>query len=421
MSENKKTESLRTVRNMTRHEAAPRKVVQPAGTNLEVAHLYNQKVVLETVRLHGPLSRVEISGHTALSTQTVSNIVDKFMGCGVLQTLGRRSGRRGQPAIEIDLNPQGGFAVGLQLDRDHMTGVLLDLEGTVLQRIHKEWLFPSPEEGLPYLIETVRSFIADQGLHLEQIWGVGLALPGPLDLQAGSAIAPPNFPGWDGVPIRDLLSEAVHLPVYLENDATAAAVGERWFGNGRNLNNYFYVHFGIGLGGGMILDGRPYRGASDTAAMFGHIPVDPAGARCACGGIGCLENYASLASLYSILNEHGRDGREAADLTKLYQIQDPILMGWLNQAVEKLIPGLIMIENILNPEAIIFGGRLPDELLGALVAMLDARLPSVRMRALSRHPRLLRAEAAGDSAVLGAGTLPLFAAFSPEHAILSKA
>jgi len=420
MSRNKISEPVRTTESASRRETSRRKVAHPGGTNLEFAHLYNQRVVLETVRLRGPISRVEISEHTALSTQTVSNIVDKLMDRGVLHTLGRRSGRRGQPAFEIGLNPQGGFAIGLQLDRDHMTGVLLDLAGTVHQRFHREWLFPSPDEGLPCLVETVHLLIAAQRLQPEDIWGIGLALPGPLDIRLGSAIAPPNFPGWDGFPIRDLLSERVHLPVFLENDATAAAVGERWFGKGRDLNDYFYVFFGVGLGGGMILDGKPYRGAFDTAAMFGHIPVEPRGVRCACGGIGCLENYASLASLYTWLKERGRGVQTAAELTVMYQQADPLLIDWLNQAVDRLIPGLIMIENILNPEAILFGGRLPVVLIDALVDLLEQRLPDVQMRSLSRHPTLLRAEAVDDSAVLGAATLPLFAAFSPEQEILSK-
>ncbi len=416
MTEKKSADLPRALRHMARHEASPRrKAIQPAGTNLEFAHLYNLRVVLETVRLRGPISRAEISEHTSLSSQTVSNIVDKLLNRGVLRTLGRRTGRRGQPALEIDLNPLGGLAIGLQLDRDHMTGVLLDLTGKVHQRVHREWLFPTPEEGIPYLAETVLSFITEQGLHPEEVWGVGLAMPGPLDLQAGSAIAPPNFPGWDGVPIRDLLSDAVQLPVCLENDATAAAVGERWFGKGRDLNNYFYVHFGIGLGGGMILDGRPYRGAFDTAAMFGHIPVKPSGARCACGGIGCLENYASLASLYAVLQKHGKNVQTASDLAELHLRRDPALIAWLDEAAEKLIPALVMIENILNPEAVLFGGRLPPTMIDALVETLERRLPDVRMRSLARHPQLLRAEATEDSAVLGAGTLPLFAAFSPEH------
>lgn len=390
-----------------------------SGTNLTFAHLYNQRIVLETVRLRGPLSRVEISGHTALSTQTVTNIVDKLLDRGVLQTGERRSGRRGQPAVEIDLNPQGAFAVGLHLDRDHMTGLLLDLSGKIHQSTHREWDFPSPDEALPFLAETVAALAQMQGLRIPDLWGVGLALPGPLDIQAGSPIAPPNFPGWDGVPIRDLLADAVGCPVYLENDATAAAVGERWFGQGREIRDYFYVFFGIGLGGGMILDGKPYRGAFDTAAMFGHLPVSPGGERCVCGGVGCLELSVSLASLYKTLELQGRIIQHASELTVLFAHSDRGLIDWLDRAADCLTPALVAIENLLNPAAIIFGGRLPEPLLDYLLDGLSRRLPPVQMRALPRHPQLLRAQFLEDAAALGAATLPLFEAFTPGREVLS--
>ena len=288
-----------------------------AGTNIESAHFHNQRVVLETVRIYGPLSRAEISSHTCLTSQTISNIVDKLLDHGTLVTRGRRSGQRGQPAIELDINPHGGYAVGLHLDRDHLTGVLLDLAGTIHQVIHEEWDFPTPAEALPRLSKTALTLIRKQELAAEDVWGVGVGLPGPLDMQAGSLVNPPNFPGWSGVPLRALLSEELNLPVFLETDATAAAVGERWFGQGRDLHNFFYVFFGIGLGGGMILDGKPYRGEFGNAAMFGHVPVEPNGSRCGCGGIGCLELYTSLASLYAAFQRHGYTVKHVNELDAL--------------------------------------------------------------------------------------------------------
>lgn len=369
--------------------------------------------------MRGPLSRVEISGHTALSTQTVSNIVDKLLERGVLLTGERRTGRRGQPAVEIDINPQGGYAVGLHLDRDHMTGVLLDLSGAMHQSVHVEWRFPSPDEAIPTLAQTVRTLAKKQGLNMDDVWGVGVALPGPLDIQSGSLIAPPNFPGWDGVPIRSLLSNAVERPIFLENDATAAAVGERWFGQGREISDYFYVLFGIGLGGGIVLDGKPYRGAFDTAAMFGHLPIDPHGERCVCGGIGCLELSVSLASLYKTLESLGNPVQSASELAALLDQNHKGLGEWLDRAADRLAPALVTIENLLNPEAIIFGGRLPTPLLDSLLAGLEQRLPNMRMRALPRHPRLLRACTVEDAAALGAATLPLFEAFTPGREVMS--
>jgi predicted NBD/HSP70 family sugar kinase len=366
------------------------------------------------------LSRVEISGHTALSTQTVSNIVEQLIDRGVLQVGTRRIGRRGQPAVEIDLNPGGGYAIGLHLDRDHMTGVLLDLAGTAHETIHQEWAFPTPQEALPALVEAVTDLYTRHGVTRDDIWGVGLALPGPLDIATGSLVAPPNFPGWDGVPIRDLLSHEIGLPVSLETDATAAAVGERWFGHGREVRDFFYIFFGVGIGGGMILDGKPYRGAFDTAAMLGHLPVDPHGKRCVCGGRGCLELYISLASLYETL-ETQTDFLHSADIvTRCFDNGDARLSDWLDRAADRLAPALVTLENLLNLEAIIFGGRLPDRVLDDLIARVSRKLPDIQMRALAHHPRLLRTHADNSAVALGAATLPLFEAFTPGDGVMSK-
>jgi len=391
-----------------------------SGTNLKYAHQYNQRVILETVRLRGPLSRVEISSHTALSTQTVSNIVEQLLDRGVLQVGERRSGRRGQPAVEIDLNPRGGYAIGLHLDRDHMTGVLLDLSGTPHQTINLEWDFPTPDEALPHLVNAINILIQEHGVTAEDIWGVGLALPGPLDVAAGSMMAPPNFPGWDQFPIRDTLSQRVNLPVYLETDATAAAVGERWFGHGRDMQDFFYIFFGVGVGGGMILDGKPYRGAFNTAAMFGHIPAEPNGERCVCGGRGCLELYISLASLYETVNPQHSVQESANVVAQCFENKDPRLMAWLDQAADRLTPALVTLENLLNLEAIIFGGRFPAPILDDLLARVSKRLPDVQMRGLQQHPRLLRMHADDSSAALGAATLPLFEAFTPSDSVMAK-
>lgn len=391
-----------------------------SGTNLKFTHQYNQRVILETVRLKGPLSRVEISTHTALSTQTVSNIVELLLDRGVLQIGERRSGRRGQPAVEIDLNPRGGYAIGLHLDRDHMTGVLLDLSGTQHQTIHHEWDFPTPQEALPVLADAVTTLYRSHGVTAEDIWGVGLALPGPLDVAAGSMVAPPNFLGWDQVPIRDLLSQEINLPVSLETDATAAAVGERWFGHGRDMRDFFYIFFGVGVGGGMILNGKPYRGAFNTAAMFGHVPVEPYGQRCVCGGRGCLELYISLASLYDALGSMDQLERSASAVTQHFVNRDARLMEWLDRAADRLAPALVTLENLLNLEAIIFGGRLPAPVLDDLLLRVSERLPDVQMRALQHHPRLLRTHAEDRAAALGAATLPLYDAFTPSDNVISK-
>ncbi len=392
-----------------------------SGTNLTYAHQFNRRIVLETVRLHGPLSRADISRYTALTAQTVSNIVDKLLEEGVVTPTGRRTGARGQPAVEIGLNPDGGYAIGLHLDRDHLTGVLVDLAGGVRRRFYREWSFPTPAEAVPELVSVTQRLCLDGGIGLESLWGLGVCVPGPIETRTGRVTAPPNFPGWENAPLRDLLTAQLDLPTYLDTDATSAAVGERWFGAGREVEDFLYVYFSVGLGGGLILNGRPYRGPHSTAGMFGHLPVDPDGARCACGGIGCLELYASLASLYEALARAGIRAHAPSDLEWLLHGGDPVLLGWIEQAAARMARGLVIVENLLNPQAILFGGRLPDALLDRLLEELSRRLPDIRTRGVGDRLPLLKAEAAEDDAALGAATMPLFEALTPGQEVLAKA
>jgi len=382
------------------------------GTNLKVSHVHNQRVVLETVRLRGPISRAEISNFTALTPQTISNIVDKLLERGVLQTLGRRTGLRGQPALELNINPYGGYGIGVHLDRDLLTVVLLDLSGVSHQETHHEWNFPTPDEAVPLIISTISEMVKRQGLSKQDLWGVGIALPGPIDHKEGKLVNPPNFPGWDGVPLRSLLSEKLKMPVFLEADASAAAEGERWFGQGKGIDDYFYVYFSIGLGGGMIVNGQPYVGAFGNAGMLGHLPVDPTGEHCPCGGTGCLELYASLTSLYKALAETGSQDHSSEYYGKLLAENDPSLMTWLQTAAGHLTTALVTLESLLSPSAVIFGGHLPAPLLTWLINELEVRIPKRRTNIFLPHPVLIQSEIFESAAALGAATLPLFSEFA---------
>lgn len=378
-----------------------------SGTNLEYTRSYNQRVVLEAIRLHEPVSRAEIARHTGLTMQTVSNIVGELLDRRVVKAGNKRLGRRGQPALEISLNPEGAFSIGLHLDRDHLTGVLMDLKGSVHRQVHYELSLPLPAQALTLMQEAVLKL--KKGRRNLELWGIGVALPGPMEMESGRVTAVPNFPGWQDVAVRDWLEEHLGVLVYLENDATAAAIGERWHGVGRAYSDFFYIYFGINLGGGAILAGHPYRGATGNAGEFGYIPLrldhQPLP----------LEKYVSLGALYKAL-----EVSQPETLEELFQQQDARLLDWLDQAVGRLIPPLVTVESLLDPQAVIFGGRLPQPLLAYLVERLTQLLPPQRMPGLPRYPQLLLGQARQDAACLGAATLPFYEEIAPSHHLLLK-
>ncbi|MGP1397820.1 MAG: ROK family transcriptional regulator [Inquilinaceae bacterium] len=390
------------------------------GTNLEHARSYNRRVVLEAVRVHGPVSRAEITRLTSLSAQTVSNIALELNQAGLVRSTGRRKATRGQPPVELAIDAEGGFTVGLQLDHETLVAVLVDLIGAVRRRIEVPVDRPGPDTALPLMAECVERLIAATGTPRGRVLGVGVVMPGPFDVDALTSVGPTTLPGWRGVDTSGRLAETLRLPVLVENDATAAAIGERLYGDARGLRSFVYLFIGTGLGGGLILEGQPYKGAFGNAGEIGHIIVDPRGHPCFCGNRGCLERYLSLHAAHEAMKRAGVPTARTEDLTAALAAGSPPLLAWLDEAADRLRVALATIENMLDPEAILIGGYLPDPLADALVARAAPLRPSVSDRRERRHPRLIRASAGADATALGAALLPIFDRMNPSFRLLFK-
>jgi len=380
---------------------------------------YNQRMVLEMVRLHGPLSRADIARQVSLTKQTVSNIVGELISQGlVVETSQRQSRKGGKPATDLEINPEGAFTVGLALGRDRLSGVLVNLAGIVRARVRYDLEFPSPDETVRLMGEATRRLTEGQDIPSERLWGVGVGVPGPLDTRSGNVVSPPNFPGWEEVPIVDLLRAHTGHPIYLENNATAAAIGETWYGVGRYVRTFFYVFFGIGLGGGLIISGEPYRGASGNAGAFGNTPVVSFGGGGTYVGAARLEDYVSLSALSRQLGGQDFKIPNYAELGALCKRGHPPLMTWLRVAARYLAPALANIENTFDPEAVVFGGRLPESLIGELIREVERLLPRFRLPGKTQVPKLVAAQSGEDAAALGVATLPIHEALTPNHEVL---
>jgi len=232
------------------------------ATNIEQAKLINLWVVFAAVRLHGPLSRADIARLTGLSKQTVSNLADELYEAGLLRPEGRKIAGVGKPSIQLAINPEGGFTIGLQLDRGRLVAVVADLSGQVHRRAVQPVEMPSPEQTVPRLKQQVEAIIAEAGIARDRLLGVGLVMPGPFQVEG---LGPTSLPGWDGLKIAADLEAAIGLPVQLENDATAAASAEWLYGAARSLSTFVYIFIGIGLGAGLMIEGRAFSGAAGNA------------------------------------------------------------------------------------------------------------------------------------------------------------
>jgi predicted NBD/HSP70 family sugar kinase len=384
------------------------------GNNPERNRMHNRRVVLDAVRLHGPLGRTAIARLAHLTPQAVSNIVSELLCEGLLFECGRLRAGRGLPPVQVAVNPNGGMTVGIEIAADHLVMVLVDLTGHVRANRTLPLEEASPGHIVPLVRHEIDKICKAVPGSRDRLLGVGVVMPGPFDIEGMSSVGPTTLPGWTGKDPAGILTTATGIGTLVENDATAAAVGERLHGVARELKNFCLVYFGAGLGLGIVADGRPMRGAFGNAGEIGHVIVHPGGSPCACGNHGCLERYASLHALKERLSAAGVACRSVSDLEALHEAQNPIVKQWVAQAAAHLSPVVGMLENLLDPECIVFGGALPDALLDDLIAALQPLPLSVASRRRRVLPRIIRGTTGLLTAALGAAALPLLETMTPK-------
>jgi len=395
------------------------------GTNLVYTKKYNLRIVHEVIRVLGPLSRADIARHTELSVQTISNLVKELLELRLVLEGERRSEGRGAPSTTLTLNPDGAYAVGLDLDRDHLTGVLVDLAGNVRHRVHVELDSPTPAEALTLMVETTNTLVQRQKLRLDQVAGLGVGVPGPMhqaENGKGYVVNPKAFPGWQNIPLAGWLQDQLDMPVYLENNAMAAAVGERWYGAGRQIETFFYIYFGSGLGGGLVMHGQPYEGFTGNAGEIGYLPTVLAGDSTSrdSGDAPHVGLHFNMPRLYETLRREGTPVRTLEDLDGLLEARHPALLAWMDDASDHLTGLVLAIEYLLDPEAICFGGRLSSAIVGELMDRVATQLPARRIGGKVTAPRHFLATAGVDAAALGVATLPIYEIFAPAPQVLLK-
>jgi predicted NBD/HSP70 family sugar kinase len=366
-----------------------------ANSASRVRH-HNRRVLLHALRLQGSLSRAELARKTGLTPQAIANIVDDLISTGLVREAGRRKAKRGQPPIEIEIAKDGGYALGIRVDATHFHAAAADLGGNIIET--REGPTPSPAEGewLDFLGRLYADFA--QRFGAERCLGLGLVTPGPFDVTWPGVPTPGAVPALQSRAIAEALAEKTGTDVLLENDATAAALGEKLYGEAVNLNDFFYVFIGEGVGGGIVIRGEPYRGNRGNAGEFGHAVIDPHGPPCYCGNRGCLGEYLSLSAMRRDLAQAEALGEDAGTARN----------DWIRRAAEGLSIGITTIENLFDPQRIILGGAAPVSLLEDLAGHLRRLRPSVRQD--FGEDRLRLSKLGERSAALGASALPILAA-----------
>lgn len=387
------------------------------GNSQEQNKPYNRRLVLEAIRLQGPISRTKIADLLGLSSQSITNIVRDLVAEDLVEQTRGKAVQRGQPPIELRVNPSGAFAIGMQISQHSLKAILVDLSDQIIHEALIPLNSTSPDHILPEvtrLVDLLKNKLGEY--ERDRIGGLGVAMPGPFGVLTESGWGEASLPEWQRLDISDLLSKASGLPVFLGNDATVAAIGEKHYGVGQKLQNFFYIHFGsTGLGGGMVIDGNAYRGSFGNAGEFGHLPLEPQGEQCSCGNCGCLEKYVSLEALLSFLNQKWTMRVEKAELDLLFQNQPELFDDWLTSAAEKLARGICIVENLLDPQTVVVGGELPEPLFDALLRHLNPLLPSVSQHSARDSARLIKSQLGAIRTLHGSAALVMYEILSPSQ------
>ena len=348
----------------------------PGGAGQHTVRRHNLALVLGEVAAAEPVSRAGVAARTGLTRGTVSSLVEELIAAGLLTELAAARGGSGRPASPLQLNRSGPAGLGLEIGVDHVGACVVDLSGTVraLRTAPSAHRDRPPTAGLGAVAELAAAVVAEAGL---AVCGAGVALPGLIGA-GGRVQHAPNLPGWTDVPVAAELTGLLGIPVVqVANEADLAAQAELWFGPfgaagpGRPGPTFLFVSGGIGVGAGIVLDGRLFRGAGGRAGELGHVVVEPDGRRCRCGGRGCLEQAAGQEALL----------RAAAAATVDDLLARPAAA--IDPAARALGVALTGAVHLLDVRTVVLGGlyaRLGDQLRRSVKAELAARVGPVDVR-----------------------------------------
>lgn len=378
-------------------------------------------VVLDLIRAARTISRIELAANSGLTPPTITEVVRELIAYGLVVEVGRSASTGGKRRTLLQLNPRARYAVGVLFERNICVIVVVDLAGQRVARTS----FPGtallpPEKALPLVASRVDALLETAGVDRDRVLGVGLVSYGPQDRQSGVLLTHQPTDDWFGFPIAPRLSELLRLPVMLDNDAAAAAIGEYWLGTVEPHATYGCIYMASGIGGSIVTAGQIYRGSSSNSVEIGHITVDINGGPCNCGNFGCLENYAGPTAVIeqamraSDLGQRlGLDPHDIDVMTNFGRIAtaanagDPTATELILRSARHLGTGVVTLMSLFDLDLIVLAG--PSFAAAGSIYQSVIREEAHR-RAFARraHPlRVIASSSGADAAAIGGAVLVL--------------
>jgi predicted NBD/HSP70 family sugar kinase len=386
------------------------------GTTQSGVRLYNERLAMSLIRLHGQLPKAEIARLTGLSAQTVSVIVRQLEADGLVKRRTPRRGKVGQPLVPFELNPEGAFSIGLKVGRRSGDLMLMDLAGRVRRTIHKPYSFPAPAELVSFVKSGVAELISGlSGAQRARISGIGIAAPFELWNWAEEVGAPQDvLAAWREFDISAELKQLFEWPVHFCNDASAACAAELLFGQGQDIRDYAYFYLGYFIGGGIVLNGSLYLGRNGNAGALASFPVTSSE-----GKPVQLVHTASFTALEREIRKAGGNAEILWTSPADWNAAGQAIDRWLAVAARDIAVACAGVVAVLDCAAVIIDGAMPSDLRSRVVSAVQAALKDVDTQGLQAFP-VIEGTIGSDARAMGAASLPLFDNFIINPNLLFK-
>jgi predicted NBD/HSP70 family sugar kinase len=402
--------------------AADNPRLRPRGSNQVGMRQFNERVVLQALRVHGSTPKAELARLTGLTAQTIGLITARLDEDQLLIREAPVRGRVGQPSVPMGLNPDGAFAIGIKIGRRSADWLLVDFTGRVRQRLVLDYAFPDSDTLLPAIKTNLNRLLDGLGPLRERVVGVGVAVP----FQLGGwhrmlGLTERQSQAWNEIDLSAEVQRLTDLPVSFAKDTSAACVAELLQGRGRDIRSFLYLFMDTFVGGGLVLNSHLHRGVNGNAGAVASMPLQVASPGLAGGELPPqLISQASLWDLEQRFREHGLDPMAAYDERALQAPWLPYTREWIERAALALAQCIVAGTAFLDVEAVVMDGAIAQDLMRELWAHTRDALAAYNWEGLQGQPRLELGSIGSDARALGGALLPLHACFAPDHDLFLK-
>jgi predicted NBD/HSP70 family sugar kinase len=373
------------------------------GTNQSGMRAQNERLVLSLVRQHGALAKSDIARITGLSAQTVSVIMRQLEQDGLLQRGAPVRGRIGQPSVPMSLQADGAYFFGLKIGRRSADLILIDFLGNVREMRRRIYRYPTPGSVIDFVSSTLPDLIATLAPAARgRIGGLGIAMPFQLWNWVQFIGAPQaEMDAWRDRDIQAELAALTGIPVYVQNDATAACGAELVFGTGERPKDFLYFYFGYFIGGGLVLNGQLFTGRTGNAAGVGPMPVP--------GPDGRMRRLLSVASMSTLADAMERNGEPSGHLWEqhaTWAVSPGVLDAWMDGAAAGLASAILSAATLMELEAVLIDGWMPETIRAEVTGRTEAALHKLDLSGVDA-PAIRQGTVGAQARALGAAAIPL--------------